>query len=70
MSLSDISTTTEVDFSTKWACSRGYGHMYGWKYIDAFKSNIVEMFNTGCQDKSFCIGAWRMLEKIKQKYPD
>ena len=66
---SDISTTTEVDFSAKWACSRGHGCMYGRKYIDAFKSDIVEMFNAGCRDKSFRMGAGRMLEKIKRKYP-
>jgi len=43
--------------------------MYGQKYIDVFKSDIVKMFNAGCQDKSFHISAGRMPEKIKHKYP-
>ena len=45
------------------------GIMYVQKYIDAFKSEIFEMFNAGCQDKSFRMGNGRILEKIKRKYP-
>ena len=66
---SGIPTTTEMVFSAKWDCSRGNGRMYGREYIDALKSDIFEMFNAGCQDKSFCMGAGRMLEKIKRNYP-
>ena len=43
--------------------------MYGRKYIEAFKGDIVEMFNAGCRDKSFRMGAGRMLERIKRQNP-
>ena len=67
----DIQTTgsSAVDFGAKWACSRGHGRMYGRKYIEAFKGDIVEMFNAGCRDKSFRMGAGRMLERIKRQNP-
>ena len=66
---SGIPTTTEMGYSNKWYCSQGHGRMYRRKYIDAFKSNIVEMFNAGYRDKYFRMGAGRMLEKTKRKYP-
>ena len=50
VAFANIQTTgsSAVDFGPKWACSRGHGCMYGRKYIEAFKGDIVEMFNAGC----------------------
>lgn len=62
--------SSAVDFGTKWVCSRAHGRIFGRVYTDAFKSDIVEVFNAACRDKSFRTGAGTMLEWSEQMYPD
>jgi hypothetical protein len=62
-------TIPGMHFHAGWAQTPGHGRMYGTKYIEPFKEDIAEMFQTGFHDKSARMGAGRMLEKLRQKYP-
>ncbi len=55
---------TNLEMTAGWAHPPRHGN------IDPFKEDITNMFNAGSEDKAVRMGAARMLEKLKQKYPD
>ena len=59
----------DYQFESGWAVTPNYGRMYGKKYIGPFKKDILTMFQHGENDKRLRMGAARMLEKLKVKYP-
>ena len=59
---------TEV-FEAGWASTPPHGRMYGRKYIEPFKDDIVKMYTEGVKDSSRRLGPGRMLEHIRRKNP-
>jgi hypothetical protein len=65
-----LDAPTNLEMTAGWAHPPKHGKMYGRNYIDPFKDDIARMFNAGNDDKAVRMGPARMLEKLKQKYPD
>ena len=61
---------TNLEMTAGWTHPPKHGKMYGRNYVDPFKEDIASMFNAGSEDKAIRMGPARMLEKLKQKYPD
>ena len=65
-----LEAPTDLDLTAGWAHPPRHGKMYGRNYIEPFKEDIARMFNAGSDDKAFRMGPARMLEKLKQQYPE
>ena len=65
-----LAAPTELDLTAGWAHPPRHGKMYGRNYLEPFKEDIARMFNARSDDKAFRMGPARMLEKLKQQYPD
>lgn len=58
-----------VLFQPGWAKTRSHGKKYGRKYIQAFKQDVVDMFNAGKDDSAKKKGPGRMLAELRRRYP-
>ena len=59
-----------VSFQRGWARRLKKGKMYGEKYLGPYKDEIQSMFMRGNKDAKDRIGPAKMIEILKNKYPD
>ena len=57
-------------FKTGWAVRAKYGKAYGAKYIENYKEEIDAMYSLGCDDQRNKMGSGRILETLRNKYPN
>ena len=59
-----------VSFGTGWARRPKNGQMYGKKYIERYRDEIIRMFQRGAEDSSEKCSAPIMWEHLVMKFPD
>ena len=62
--------TEDETFPPSWARRLGHGKMYGQTYIDMYKDDIEEMFESGEAISSNKMNASKMREHLMLRYPD
>ena len=65
----DYIPTHKFVFDSSWACRKGYGKLYGKRYMNIYKEELLKLFEAGIIDSAKKMNPAKMREQLMSMFP-